>query len=620
MNIYVRFIFGGIIVFGCLSFQYARATVTAEHTFPEPVYLYNDSPGFSFLDENGKYLYHDTFSQYEKYNPNNAHHAWRFFSAKNYQEASDNIKDKLNDYEEVKKLYDQATVQNTVPLCTNTPLMKRINPRGRSDYDYINYCGLMDVWVDPDSGDWYGLLHDEIFGLNPRYNAIELVKSTDKGLNWNVTNVIQTSQYGMTDSRDEELGQTYNYGGGDPRLFVDYASGYFYLFYSSRVFDLVNKSESSQAWLEHVMRAPISRKMSPDSWRKFRDGKWEKFSTDDYTLGNAGAASNIVSVDVSPKGYFTPEYNPETMDGTVNELVEQSKLINSPLSVINIAWNSYLKKYVAPKPLSDSKNGGKVRLALYVTDSLSSQKWERLLTLNSYGSRSWYRFIMDSQVQTNSNFIVGKTFRTYCYVSCQKYQGGEYIDITLQTSRQDSQVMLESILIKNRDGEVLTADDKFNLTVKKEPSKEDMRWELQDMEDGYYRVMAYPVGNKEQGRFLGVAETGIANDLRAWGGEVELVDGPCQSQGDTTTDECLSSQWVKVPTVKSLNDGSETRDGSYRLVNRFSGLMLNLDASQALNQQVTLAPFRSWDCTDATCLDSNKASSQILQQSVESRV
>ena len=188
----------GIIGLGCFSFQYVWAAVTAEHTSPEQVFLVNDSPGFSFIDEAGKYLYHDTLSQYNKYNPNNADHAWRFFSAKNYQGASDNIKDKLGDYEKIKQIYDQATVQNTVPLCTNTPLMKRIKPRG-SGYDYINYCGLMDVWVDPDSGDWYGLLHDEIFGLTPRYDAIELVKSTDKGLNWAVTDVIQTSQYGMAD-------------------------------------------------------------------------------------------------------------------------------------------------------------------------------------------------------------------------------------------------------------------------------------------------------------------------------------------------------------------------------------------------------------------------------------
>ncbi|MBL0456884.1 RICIN domain-containing protein [Aeromonas enteropelogenes] len=609
MKKHTRFMISGIIGLGCFSFQYVWAAVTAEHTPPEQVFLVNDSPGFSFIDETGKYLYHDTLSQYNKYNPNNADHAWRFFSAKNYQGASDNIKDKLGDYEKIKQIYDQATVQNTVPLCTNTPLMKRIKPRG-SGYDYINYCGLMDVWVDPDSGDWYGLLHDEIFGLTPRYDAIELVKSTDKGLNWAVTDVIQTSQYGMTDSRDEALGQTYNYGGGDPRLFVDYASGYFYLFYTSRVMNLSGWSGFSSFMQEHVMRAPISGKMSPESWRKYHDGKWEAFSADDYSLGNAGAASNIVSVELSPKGYFTPEYDPATMSGTASELAGQGKLVNSPLRVINVAWNSYLKKYVAtPEPSSGPKNEGKAPLEFYVTDSLSSQKWEKLLTLDNYVTRSWYRFMMDPQVQTRSNFIVGKTFRTYCYVECQKY-GGEYIDVTLQRSPEDNAPTLENTLLKNRDGEVLTADDKFNLAVKKEPGEGDISWGLQDRQDGYYSVVAYPAENTAQKRYLGVAGSGAVNDLRKWAAEVGLLDNPCQ---DATADECLSAQWIKVPTVISRDDGSERRDGSYRLVNRFSGLTLNLDASQAQDRQVTLSPFRSWDCTGATCKDRNRASSQILQ-------
>lgn len=298
------------------------------------------------------------------------------------------------------------------------------------------------------------------------------------------------------------------------------------------------------------------------------------------------------------------------MSGTASELAGQGKLVNSPLRVINVAWNSYLKKYVAtPEPSSGPKNEGKAPLALYVTDSLSSQKWEKLLTLDNYVTRSWYRFMMDPQVQTRSNFIVGKTFRTYCYVECQKY-GGEYIDVTLQRSQEEISPTLENTLLKNRDGEVLTADDKFNLAVKKEPGEGDMSWGLQDRQDGYYHVVAYPTGNTAQKRYLGVIGSGTVNDLRKWGAEVGLLDNPCQ---DATADECLSAQWIKVPTVISRDDGSERRDSSYRLVNRFSGLTLNLDASQAQDRQATLSPFRSWDCTGATCKDRNRASSQILQ-------
>lgn len=610
MKIRSQLVAGGIIGLSCLPVQYANAAITATHTPPVAVHLVNDSPGFSFIDETGKYFYHDTQSQYNEYKPNNADHAWRFFSAKNYQSADELFKNNSRNYDEIKGIYDQATVQNTVPLCTNTPLMRRIQPQG-TGYNYINYCGLMDVWVDPDSGDWYGLLHDEIFGIDPRYDAIELVKSTDKGVNWAVTDVIQTSQYGMKDSRQEALGQTYNYGGGDPRLFVDYASGYFYVFYTSRVMNLSGWSGFSSFMQEHVMRSPISGKMSPASWRKFHNGRWEEFNTDDYSLGNTGPASNIVSVDVSANGYFSPEYDPESMNGTASELVAQGKLVNSSLRVANVAWNSYLGKYIAtPEPSSGVQNEGKAPLEFYTTDSLSSQKWAKLLTLNNYVTRSWYRFMMDPQVQTLSNFIVGKTTRTYCYYECQQYDG-EYIDVAFQKADTDNQAQIEETRLRNRDGEILTADSRFNLTVKHGQADGDLSWGLVNRQDGYYHVVAYPAGHVDQKRYLGITESGGVNDSRRWGAEVGLVADPCQ--GAETSDTCLNSQWVKVSTVQSRNDGSEQRDGSYRLVNRFSGLTLSFDSTKALNQQVTVSPFRSWDCTDSTCKDNNKASSQIMK-------
>ncbi|MGL5774252.1 MAG: hypothetical protein ACRCYB_02765, partial [Aeromonas veronii] len=361
---------------------------------------------------------------------------------------------------------------------------------------------------------------------------------------------------------------------------------------------------------EHVMRAPISGKMSPASWRKFHNGRWEEFNTDDYSLGNTGAASNIVSVDVSTNGYFSPEYDPISMVGTASELVAQGKLVNSPLRVANVAWNSYLGKYIAtPEHSSGIQNEGKAPLEFYVTDSLSSQKWAKLLTLNDYVARSWYRFMMDPKVQTLSNFIVGKTTRTYCYNDCQRF-GGEYIDVTFQKTETNNHVLIEEKQLRNRDGEVLTADSRFNLTVKHRQDDGDLSWGLMNRQDGYYHVVAYPAGHMEQKRYLGITESGSVNDSRRWGAEVGLVVDPCL--GADTSDTCLSSQWVIVSTVQSRNDGSEQRDGSYRLVNRFSGLTLSFDSNQALNHQVTVSPFRSWDCTDSTCMDRNKAISQIL--------
>ncbi|MFM5816657.1 hypothetical protein ACET6Q_19340 [Aeromonas dhakensis] len=601
---------GSVINLCCLSIPHAEATITATHTAPKEVYTTNDSPGFSFIDETGRYIYHDTLSQYSKYKPDDYEHAWRFVSANNYLGVNKKIKN-AGTFEAFQKIADKATIQNTVPLCVNTPLMQKIKPKG-TGYDYINFCGLMDVWVDPDTGDWYGLLHDEIFGLDPRYDAIERVKSSDKGVHWAVIDVIQTSQYGMKDKRDEALGQTYNYGGGDPRLFVDYASGYFYMFYTSRVQNLSGWSGFSSFMQEHVMRAPIAGKMSPDSWRKYHNGKWEKYNTQDYSLGNAGPASNLVSVDVSPKGYFTPEYNPETMSGTASELTSQGKLINSPLRVINVAWNSYLSKYIAtPEPSSGAQNEKKAPMEFYATESLTNPKWKKVFTLNDYVTRSWYRFMMDPQAMTLSNFIVGKKFRTFCYYECQQYNG-EYIDVTINnTNKSKTNNSIRLTKFKNKLGDILTADKKFNLTVTHGKTNNKMSWGLLDKQDGYYHIVVYPKGKANNKRFLGVTEAGGGNHLRKWGAEVGLMVNPCKA--NPVSDRCLSSQWVKMPTVKTKHDGTELKDGNYRLVNRLSGLTLSFDSTQRLDQQVSVSPFRSWDCTEPTCLDGSKAYSQILQ-------
>ncbi|MFD0078886.1 hypothetical protein ACFVIY_41710 [Streptomyces sp. NPDC127166] len=136
-----------------------------------------------------------------------------------------------------------------------------------SGYAQKNYCDLAGVWVGPDTGDWYGLVHNEFtpqpFGDGLHFDAIDYAVSKDQGRTWSIKDHVITSPCSTTRGDTSAFPQqTYDYGDGDQRLFVDTASGYFYAFYGSRI---VNKGGGWGAFYGHVARAPIAGKMAPSS-------------------------------------------------------------------------------------------------------------------------------------------------------------------------------------------------------------------------------------------------------------------------------------------------------------------------------------------------------------------
>src|SRR5262249_31759280 len=64
----------------------------------------------------------------------------------------------------------------------------------------------------------------------------DYAKSTDQGKTWTIAGHVITSPYSTARNDTTAFpNSTFDYGDGDPRLFVDYASGYFYAFYGSRI-------------------------------------------------------------------------------------------------------------------------------------------------------------------------------------------------------------------------------------------------------------------------------------------------------------------------------------------------------------------------------------------------
>jgi hypothetical protein len=543
---------------------------TLSSAAPVSFSLQFDSPGTLIIDRDGKFYYEDALSQYNRYSPDNYDHSWRFFTGTDIDDVS----------AKGMAAMDPVTVQNTTVLCENSPLslqipnLKKDNGDYKSGYPYNSFCILTGMWIDPDTGDWYGLIHDELFGGKPRYDGIEYARSRDQGKSWAILGPILTSPFGMkgiyntVDPQDPGKVGTYYYGDGDPRLFIDYASGYFYVFYFSRIMNTTPGQPSgfsAHKW-QHVARAPISGKMAPDSWRKYHDGKWEQ-------PGLAGQEANLVPVEKpGDTGIGTVEYDP-ARTGTADQLHYD----NSPLGVINITWNAYLGKYIGTPeqgtlPDYESTLGP---LVFYATDDLATQKWTKIGPLPGYAdSRSWYRWLVDDASRTTTR-ITGKTFRSYCSVQCTTYDA-EYVPVTITCASGEACVAPSPVDLGRRYVIRTTGRSPERLDLGGWPGRGGA-WAIEPTGDGFFRI-------RSASRGLVVGLTGPALS-RAWGAAAGLV----KSVAEATSPAGLAQQW-SIEAVTRVQDGRTVGTGRYRIVNRYNGLALNLS-----HRQTATVPMRSWD-------------------------
>ncbi|TDD62717.1 hypothetical protein E1263_03095 [Kribbella antibiotica] len=512
-------------------------TVGAKGNWTTPT----DTPAGAYIDKDGTFYFQQSAALYGASDPRK----WDFYTGTNFDTATKStaISNAVNPANANDKNND------TTWRCNNSPtgLESTFAPSG-SGYAQKNYCDLAGVWVDPDTGDWYGLVHNEFtpqpFGDGLHYDAIDYAVSTNQGKTWAIKSHVITSPY-STKRNDSTAfpNQTYSYGDGDQRLFVDTASGYFYVYYGSRI---VDKSGSWKNFRQHVARAKMSSKMAPTSWQKWYDGQWSE-------PGVGGKESNLVPVDASNPNGYTPlakDYKPTTT-GTADQQVAAGTLSpTSPLFVMDIAYNAYLGLYIGEPQVVDQS--GNAPQQFYATDDLTSQKWYPIGDTGSYTTASWYRWFVDSANKTNST-IIGKDFRTYCSFGCSGGKSGEYVNLTITSTAPAAAPvdLTKTYRIANGDGRILTAPD---------------GWYFVAVGDGSYQIRDASTGNT-----LGV-DAGTTTS-RAWGTK------PTATAPGTT----VGQQWWLI---KNAN-------GTFRFVNRYSGLVLGLTAAGA-----ETTPTRDW--TNAT--------------------
>lgn len=518
-----------------------------------------DTPASAFIDSDGTFHFQQSAALYGATAPR----YWEFYTGSNFETATRDasLSDAVNPD-------NPADANNdTTWRCNNSPTGKESTyaPAG-SGYAQKNYCDLVGTWVDPDTGDWYGIVHNEFtpepFGAYSfsHYDALDYAVSHDHGKTWDIAGHAVTSPYSTTRGDTNAFpNQSFYYGDGDPRLFTDPASGYFYLYYGSRV---VPKKGAGGADvdLQHVARAPISGKMATGTWQKWYDGHWSQ-------PGVGGKESNMVPVDADNATGYTPpskDYDPANTGNPTQQVAAGTLPPKSKLFVMNIVYDAYLGLYIG----EPERTSGPEPQRFYATDDLSTQKWRLIGDSGDYTSESWYRWIVDSATLTGTT-VVGKSFRSYCSIACN-HSDGEYANVTIDTTAPAKAPVTAgtSYRIASGTGRVLATAGHGSGTTTLPASARSPRtdWRFVADGDGSYQVV------DRAGRALGVDATGKAG--RAWGAKPSVTalgaDGPSTGQ-----------QWWIVP--------NRTDPGSYRLINRYSGLVLGMSGRQAAT-----TPLRTW--------------------------
>lgn len=521
-----------------------------------------DTPASPYLDRDGTFWFQESASLYGANDP----HEWDFFSGTDLDHAAENP---------ISGAVDPANPQDanndTVWRCNSaSPTGAEATPASGTGYAYANYCDLVGTWLDPDTGDWIGLVHNEftpvpfpgVLGFQ-HFDSIDYAVSTDKGKTWKITGHAITSPY-STQRNDTAAfpNQTWDYGDGDPRLFVDYRSGYFYVTYGSRI---QNKSGPAQTVsLSHVARAPIAGKMASGTWSKWYDGHWSQ-------PGIGGQESNLTGVSADNPNGYTPiaaDYNPANI-GTVSDQVAAGTLPdNSDLFTLNITYDAYLGLYIGEPSKSGNTTAG---LPIYATKDLGSQKWQLIGDTGSYNGKGWYRWIVDTNL-TNPD-IVGKTYRSYCSIACTS-SDGEYVDLTINGPAAQPVTSGASYKIINADGRQLTV--KGTAVTSAAPPARSHWWRFQATGEGSYVII-----DQASGRALGVDSTSATG--RAWGAEPGLTE-------ITSDAPSVGQQWFVI----------DSPEGT-RLINRYSGLALSLSAVH--DRQADTTPLRTWNGAGRTPAD-----------------
>jgi hypothetical protein len=541
-----------------------------------PSTIQSDTPNFLFLDSNGQFFLQNADSDYDQ-KPED--HVWDFYTGKNVHDPG------LKHSKEHSQFDTQKLCTTGSPVYQKLYSVPGVKPGTRAFADG-NFCDAVGVWVDPDTGDWYAVVHNELYPSIPRIDVISYAISKDHGKTWALQGPIATSPYGAADTNDFY----YDYGEGDARLVVDTGSGYFYLFYNSRIMKPAahgtGRGFSAHEW-EHVSRAPIYKKMAPDSWEKFYNGAWSQTPGIDWVCDPrtsscpaGGAASSLGS-------NIGADNDPSIHEAFVQPVVQQKAsdlagYTDSNLHTASISWDAALGKYIAfaedrdLSPKTHDYDNPTGEMSFYVADDLASQKWTYAGSI-PYKNASWYRWLVDAG-NLSSSKTVGGTFLAYCSVDCSNPKNdSEYVTIAVSLNANAAAPAYFSDA-----HETISPTGTYIIGHTAAGSGDLWSIAAVPQDSGFFTI-------QQKGLYLG---TSSGDAGRAWGAAVSLA-APLPSSSGT---ESSRQQWY-FEKIRGLH-GKTVSPRTYRLINRYNGLALSFNGKSLsagnLAAAVT-APIRDWD-------------------------
>lgn len=549
----------------------------------------SDSPNQYIIDKNGQFFLENSYSQY---NQVSADHNWSFFTGANEgTSAGDTTPAPDSSYNSSWSVGGVAR-PDSVAICTsgsvvwNTFTSKTGLTNGGGAYLYGNFCGVIGVWVDPDTGNWYGVVHNELYPNAPRYDALNWAISTDRGKTWTMKEPILTGANGIGDSRQ----YAYEYGAGDPKLYLDTASGYFYLSYLTRVMNNVTRKNS---FYFRIARAPIRSKMAPSSWQKYYQGRFQaapgiEWTCNPYTNSNCPAGGAPESQSTNLGADSNPVKN-IALKWPISTQLNTDDYYFNLYSPFGVSWNVYLGKYTSVAADGDHLN-------LYTSDDLTTQQWTYAgqLPYKTVGDTPWYQWQRDPGTRTTTQ-VIGSTIEYLCTIVCDG--PGRAISIARKSG------VAAPVAYTSYNGTVSST----NTYVIQHPtasvpaaSGTGSGWTFTPVGDGFFYVT-------QNGNRLTTA-TGDAG--RAWGAGLTLA-APLAS---TSTGPQLSrQQWYFEP-IKQIS-GTAVAANRYRLINRYSGLPLSFTAAGLTSSNLSAAvqaPNRDWDAAAGSAYTAWKVADQTL--------
>jgi hypothetical protein len=238
---------------------------------------------------------------------------------------------------------------------------------------------------------------------------------------------------------------------------------------------------------------------------------------------------------------------------------------------MNISYDAHLGLYIG-QPEGATRPGPQ---EYYATDDLTSQKWHLIGTGVDQDWGSWYRWMVDSKSLTSGN-IIGKDFRSYCSIECTDDSSGEYFDVSIDS--EDEAATEAQNLFSTKKAYTLStgkttalaqpAKGKAKVVGTAQRADAGAAWKIAPTGDG-----AFTITNARSGKLLGVDSA--KEKQRAWGTKVKATAAAGEKHGKRA-DASVGQQWW---VVRDTDPATGKRTGTYHLMNRYSGLVLDLEGS-----------------------------------------